>query len=188
MESKKNHNNIVMRCKLFTKPCPFCGWKRPQLQPYKYGSPTQEWHEGDGLVVQCPECWAIPPVKMTWLQAVDAWENGEWSDITKEFANNPRNPETMDVSGALKLAEAVLEDAGSEYKWYLKQAKKGKTDYEKRKYELDAERMERNFFKGDSIIKALPIDGDDVVKTLRRQVEDEDKKKNKRRYVRESTV
>lgn len=156
--------NTYIKTPFLTKPCPFCGCNKPQLQPYKYG---------DGLLVKCPECWAITQVKQTWLAAVDAWEEGEWSKETKELSENPRTSDEMDLSGALRLAEAILEDAGDEYKYYYKMMLTSRSERERNKYKYDAEKMEERFFKGDSIIKALPIDGDSVVRTLQKQVEEE---------------
>lgn len=147
-----------------TKSCPFCGCDNPQFQKYKFG---------DGYLVKCPECWALTKVKQTWLAAYDAWEYGEWSDETMELTEHPRSSEDMDLQGALRLSEAILEDAGDEYKYYYKMMLTSRSERERNKYKYDAERMEERFFKGDSIIKALPIDGDSVVKTLQKQVEEE---------------
>lgn len=162
--NNKSYNTYI-KTPFLTKPCPFCGFNKPQLQEYKYD-------EG-GYVVKCPECWAITPVKQTWLSAVDAWENGDWSEVTKDLSEHPRASEEMDLHGALKLAEAILEDAGNEYKYYYRKMLSSKSQAERNKYRYDAERMEERFFKGESIIKALPIDGEAVVRTLQRQVEKE---------------
>lgn len=145
---------------LLANPCPFCGDKHPQLQEYSYGR---------GMVVRCPQCWAITKVKFTWLAAVDDWQGGKFSKETVMLNNKT----TMNMDGAFRLAEAVLEDAGNEYKWYLIRAKTSKSEKEKAKWKYEADRMEKMFFKGNSIIKALPIDGDEVVKTLQKQVEKE---------------
>jgi hypothetical protein len=148
-----------------TKPCPFCGDTHPQLQEYKYAD--------FGMVVRCPQCWAITPVKMTWLSAVDAWENGEFSEETKMLSES----KPINIDGALRLAEAVLEDAGNSYKWLYRKTLTAKSQRERDENAFKMARMEKTFFKGDSILKLLPIDGDNAIKTLRRQVEKEFEKK-----------
>ena len=157
---KKKSYNTFIKTPFLTKPCPFCGCTKPQLQLYKYET---------GMIVKCPECWAITPLKLTWLSAVDAWENGEFSEITLELSE----PREIDIHGALRLVEAVLEDAGNVYKHLLRKRETATTENDRLKWDRDVKRMEENFFKGDSIIKALPIDGEDAIKKLQHQVEKE---------------
>jgi len=155
-----------------TKPCPYCGYKKPQLQPYQYG---------DGLLVKCPECWAITPVKQTWLSAVDAWENGEWSEETVYYANHKRTPESMNDDGAINLACIILEDTAKEYLWMLKKLQTVCSLPKQREEEAKKiAQFEKRYFLENPMIDALPITGEDVIIKLRRKFAEKGVKRTNR--------
>ena len=155
------------------KPCPFCGCDNPQFQKYKFG---------DGYLVKCPECWALTKVKQTWLAAYDAWEYGEWSDETLEFIKNPRTPKIMDSTGAVRLASAILQDAGNAYRWHLRQYRNAKSDTERKKYEYECERDEK-YLRESPFIHFLSMSGDDVIAQIKRQVSKDGSRKSYRTII-----
>jgi len=156
-----------------TKPCPFCGNESPRIMPYRWGI---------GMVVRCPNCWSITKVKHTRLLAIDAWENGEWSEETLAFANNPRTAENIDITGAIRLASAILSDAADEYRFHLRMLWSAKSEAERKRHQYDIDRCEK-YFRTNPFIHFLPLTGDDVIAQLRRQVEKEGKYSNGYRTI-----
>lgn len=139
--------------------CPFCGCDNPKFEKNKFG---------DGYLVKCPECWAITKVKDTWQGAYDAWNNGEWSEITIKLAENRRNPKNMDDDACLNLAAAIIEGAADDYKWWYRKHLYNKYDMSA-KYEVM--RIERDIIN-NPLIHIFTMSGEDIIKEFRRQVEE----------------
>ena len=166
MITEKTKNRVI-RSPFITEACPFCGFDKPQLQVYQYGI---------GMIVKCPECWAITKVKHTWLSACDAWNNGEWSEETLNFAKHKRTPQNMDDNGVLLITEAILTDACKCYRWHYRRLKERPND----KHEQEEVEKIEKLFRTSPMMNVLPLTGEDIIIKLRREVDKGcDKRKNR---------
>jgi len=169
MKSKEKPYRVLPKRNLAKKgelnQCPFCRERGgPKLQEV-----TQSL--GKGYVVRCETCWSITINAETREEAVKLWNDGAYTKRTYQINafNELRktDPDIIDMDGANELARTVVESAANEYMEVLRLMRYKKTanfkDLQGHKRKLE------KFFLDGALMKGLPVDGEDVIKVLKKK-------------------
>ncbi len=145
------------------KACPYCGG-HAELQEVNADY-------GGGYVVRCRECHTITNKTEDKAKAVDDWNNNIFTEVTIRLntfnINRNEDPEIIDLAGAINLSERILKEVSEEYRDILKRMIQH--PYAKRELKGRKQLLE-GFFMNSALMKALPIDGPEIIRILKKKV------------------